>query len=80
MNLFRSALHRASVKMSLNNLRRARKVAIRGVGTTDRSRITVSMPETTDGAGPGSVKDWADALHIQAPKQITSFIKRKLKY
>lgn len=80
MNLFRSALHRASVKMSLNNLRHAQMMTIRGVGTTDMARVKASMPATANGAGPGSVKDWADALQIQVPKQITSFVIRKLKY
>jgi hypothetical protein len=79
MNLFRSALRRASVKMSLKKLRSARNMAIRGVGTTDPARVLAVKSETKEEAGPGSVKDWADAMQIQAPKKITSFIRRKLR-
>ena len=79
MNLFRSALHRATVKMSLKKLRKARNMAIRGVGTTDQARVQSVRPQSDNDSGPGSVKDWAEAMQIRAPKKITSFIRRKLR-
>jgi hypothetical protein len=80
MNLFRSALHRASVKMSLKKLRKARNMAIRGVGTTDPARVQSVRPQSDDDSGPGSVKDWSEAMKIQVPRNITTFIRRKLRY
>jgi len=80
MNLFRSALQRASVKMTLKKMRQARNMAIRGVGTTDRARIQAVRPETNSEAGPGSVKDWADAMQIHAPKKIVNFIRRGIRH
>ncbi len=80
MNLFSTSLQRATVKMSLGKLRKANKMAIRGVGTTDAGRVGAVKSETDREAGAGSVKAWADAMKIQAPKKITSFIRRKLGY
>jgi hypothetical protein len=79
MNLFKSSLQRASVKMSLSNLRKARKMAIRSVGTTDQARVQAVRPQTEEESGPGSVKDWADAMKIRAPQKIVSFIRRKIR-
>jgi hypothetical protein len=80
MNLFRSALRRASVKMSLKKLRKAQNLAIRGMGTADPARVKAVKPQTDEEAGPGSVKDWTEAMRIRAPKRITTFIRRKLRY
>jgi len=80
MNLFRDSIQRASVKMSLDKLRKAQKMAIRGIGTTDKARVEAVKPQTDDESGPGSVKDWAEAMRIRPPKAITTFIRKKLKY
>lgn len=80
MNLFRSALLRASAKMSLKRLRKARSMAIRRIGITDQAATEAEKPQTGRQAGPGSVRDWANAMQIRAPKKITTFIRRKLRY
>jgi hypothetical protein len=80
MNLFRTALRRASVKMSLKKLRKARKMAIRRIGIPDQASVESEKPQTDRQAGPGSVRDWADAMQVRAPKKITTFIRRKLRY
>jgi len=80
MNLFRSALHRASIKMSIKKLRQAQSMAIRGIGAADPARIESLRPQTDKDAGPGSVRDWTDAMKIRVPHSITTFIRRKLRY
>ncbi len=80
MNLFNTSLLRATVKMSMKRMRKARRMAIRGVGTTDAGRVGAVMPETDHESGAGSVKDWTDAMKIRTPKKITAFIRRKLRY
>lgn len=80
MNLFRSVLRRASVKMSLKRLRKARSMAIRRIGITDQAATEAEKPQTDRQAGAGSVRDWTDAMHIRTPKKITTFIRRKLRY
>lgn len=79
MNLFSTSLQRAAAKVSLKKLQKARSMAIQGIGTTDAGRVEAVKPETEREAGTGSVKDWADAMHIRVPRKITSFIQRKLR-
>jgi hypothetical protein len=77
MNLFKSSIQRAAVKMSLKRLR---GVATRRMGTDNSARDEAMKPQSAKESGPGSVKDWAEAMKIKAPKKITSFIQRKLRY
>lgn len=79
MNLFRTALRRASTKMSLKKLRKAQNLAIRSIGTTDPARVEAVDPQSDEEAGPGSIKDWSEAMKIRPPKSITSFIHRKIR-
>jgi hypothetical protein len=79
MNIFKTSLRRASVNMSMKRLRQARAMAIRGIGSTDQARVESVRSESRKEAGPGSVKEWADAMKIKAPKRIATFIRRKLR-
>jgi len=79
MNIFKTSLRRAAVNMSMKRLRQARSMAIRGIGTTDQARVKSVKSESREEAGPGSVKEWVDAMKIKAPKRIAAFIRRKLR-